>query len=71
MPLRQEFETEFENEAENAVKDLAFYEEDTEMEIEMKLAILKSYNCSLDRRQERKQFIFSHGLTSFKKVRKS
>lgn len=68
MPNRLEFETEFDNESENNVKDLMFYEDDIPAEIDLKLAILHSYNCSLDRRLERKRFILDRNLLEFKKV---
>lgn len=67
MPLRVEFETEIDNEAENLVKDLQFLEEDTEQEKELKLAALHHYDNVLDKRAERKKFVVSHGLLDFKR----
>lgn len=67
MPLRNEFETEIDNEAEQNVKELVFYEDDNQAEIDLKIAILQSYNGSLDRRLERKRFAFDRNLIDFKK----
>ena len=66
MPLRGEFETEFENEAEVAIKDLAFTEEDSAEDLQLKFAMLDIYSAVLDKRASRHAFIFSHGLVNFK-----
>ena len=68
MPARHEFETEFENEAEQSIKDIEFHEDDTELEVKLKLCLLDNYNLILDRREERKKFIFSNDFLEFKKV---
>ncbi|KAJ3409891.1 Transcriptional adapter ada2 [Chytridiales sp. JEL 0842] len=69
MPAREEFEHEFDQDAETTVKDMVF--EDTELpeEIKLKTTILNIYNTALDRRMERKKFLFDRGLThDFRKV---
>jgi transcriptional adapter 2-alpha len=68
MPLRKEFETEYENDAEQAIKDIAFYEDDSAADVELKLAMLGHYCDVLDKRAERKRFILDHGFLDFKKV---
>ncbi|KAI9338267.1 hypothetical protein DFJ73DRAFT_628669 [Zopfochytrium polystomum] len=69
MPAREEFETEFDNDAETAVKDMVFEETDTPQEVLLKTTILNIYNTTLDRRLERKRFIKDRGLThDFRKI---
>ncbi|KAL0076687.1 Homeodomain-like DNA binding domain-containing transcription factor [Phycomyces blakesleeanus] len=67
MPRRFEFETEYENEAEQSVKDMVFNDEDTQEEIDLKVMVLDIYNSRLDRRVERKKMIFERGWLDFKK----
>ncbi|KAK9766378.1 Transcriptional adapter ada2, partial [Basidiobolus ranarum] len=67
MPGRYEFETEYDNEAEQYVKDLVFGEEDTPEETELKLTVFEIYNSKLDKRTERKKFIFQRGLLDYRK----
>lgn len=68
MPRRFEFETEYENDAEQYVKDMVFNDDDTQEEIELKLMVLDIYNSRLDRRAERKRLIFERGWLDFKKM---
>lgn len=69
MPKRNDFETEYENEFENIIKDMQFNEtEDSPKEIELKLALLKHYCIVLDKREERKEFAFDRELTQFKRM---
>ncbi|KAF7727527.1 Transcriptional adapter ada2 [Apophysomyces ossiformis] len=67
MPRRFEFETEYENDAEQTVKDMVFNEDDTQEEIDLKVMVLDIYNSRLDRRMERKKMIFERGLLEFKR----
>ncbi len=67
MPGRLEFETEYENEAENIVKDIYFLDEDTPFDIQIKLAILDIYSGVLDRREARRVFVHQHGMIDYKK----
>ncbi|KAJ1785735.1 Transcriptional adapter ada2, partial [Coemansia sp. RSA 2399] len=67
MPGRLEFETEFENEAEQVVKDMVIHEDDTMEEVELKQIVLKIYNNKLDRRLYRKAFVFDRGLLEYRK----
>ncbi|EGF79546.1 hypothetical protein BATDEDRAFT_12390, partial [Batrachochytrium dendrobatidis JAM81] len=68
MPGRREFEHEFDNDAEQQVKDLEFTEDDTPEEIALKCAMLNIYNTALSRRAERKKFVFDRNLIDFKKA---
>lgn len=67
MPLRGEFETEHENDAEVAIKDLQFTEEDSPAERQLKFTMLDIYSTVLERRAARHAFIFSHRLVEFKR----
>ncbi|KAK3807816.1 MAG: hypothetical protein J3Q66DRAFT_318729 [Benniella sp.] len=67
MPGRLEFETEYENEAEQVVKDMLFSEEDTPEEVDLKLIVLEIYNNKLNKRMERRKFVFERGFLEFKK----
>ncbi|KAG0362575.1 hypothetical protein BC939DRAFT_464866 [Gamsiella multidivaricata] len=67
MPGRLEFETEYENEAEQTVKDMIFSEEDTPEEVDLKLMVLEIYNAKLNKRLERRKFVFERGFLEYKK----
>ncbi|KAI9503252.1 Transcriptional adapter ada2 [Coemansia spiralis] len=67
MPGRLEFETEFENEAEQVVKDMVINDDDASEEVELKQIVLRIYNNKLDRRLYRKAFIFDRGLLEYRK----
>ncbi|KAJ3008190.1 Transcriptional adapter ada2 [Thoreauomyces humboldtii] len=68
MPGRLEFEVEPENDAELMIKDLEFSDSDIPEETEMKMAMFGMYNAALDRRKERKRFVFDRAITDFKKL---
>ncbi|KAK9379686.1 uncharacterized protein V2V93DRAFT_348909 [Kockiozyma suomiensis] len=68
MPGRLEFETEFENDAELAVKDMVFDPEDGEGEVELKLTVLDIYYSRLTSRAERKRMMLQHGLLEYRKT---
>jgi transcriptional adapter 2-alpha len=74
MPGRLEFETEYYNEAEEAVQHMAFEPGDTDKvgpeadpEVELKMTIMDIYNNRLLARVERKKIIFEHQLLEYKK----
>ncbi|KAK9464382.1 hypothetical protein V1512DRAFT_293384 [Lipomyces arxii] len=67
MPGRLEFETEYENEAELAVKDMIFDPDDGEGEVELKLTVLDIYYSRLTSRAERKRCMLEHGLLDYRK----
>ncbi|KAK3070354.1 hypothetical protein LTS18_015122, partial [Coniosporium uncinatum] len=74
MPGRLEFETEYFNEAEEAVQHMQFepgegYDPDVPMdpEMELKMTIMEIYNGRLKARVERKKIIFEHRLLEYRK----
>ena len=75
MPGRLEFETEYFNEAEEAVQHMQFEPGDgvnprtgeMEPEMELKMTVMEIYNSRLDARVERKKIIFEHKLLEYKK----
>ena len=75
MPGRLEFETEFANEAEDAVQHMQFDPGDginpetgeLEPEMELKMVVMDIYNSRLTSRADRKKVIFEHGLLEYKK----
>ncbi|KAF2098923.1 transcriptional adaptor 2 [Rhizodiscina lignyota] len=75
MPGRLEFETEYFNEAEEAVQHMQFEPGDginprtgeIEPEMELKLKIMEIYNSRLTQRVERKKIIFEHELLEYKR----
>ncbi|KAF2662649.1 transcriptional adaptor 2 [Lophiostoma macrostomum CBS 122681] len=75
MPGRLEFETEYFNEAEEAVQHMQFDPGDGvnprtgeyEPEMELKMTVMEIYNSRLDARVERKRTIFEHRLLEYRK----
>lgn len=75
MPGRLEFETEFANEAEDAVQHMQFDPGDgfnpetgeLEPEMELKMVVMDIYNSRLTARADRKKVIFEHALLDYKK----
>ncbi|KAL9243974.1 hypothetical protein vseg_017800 [Gypsophila vaccaria] len=61
-PKRQEFEIEYDNDAEQLLADMEFKDTDTEAEHQLKLKVLKIYNRRLDERKRRKDFILERNL---------
>lgn len=74
MPGRLEFETEYANEAEEAVQLMQFEPGDginpatgqVEPEMELKLTVMNIYNARLTQRVERKKVIFEHNLLDYR-----
>lgn len=54
MPLRKEFDVEYDNEAELLLAEMEFLNEDLEEEIKIKENILEIYNRRLIEREKRK-----------------
>ena len=75
MPGRLEFETEFANEAEEAVQHMQFEPGEginqrtgeVEPEMELKMVVMDIYNSRLTARADRKKVIFEHNLLEYKK----
>ncbi|XP_074557947.1 transcriptional adapter ADA2-like isoform X1 [Curcuma longa] len=59
---RQEFDPEYDNDAEQALADMEFKENDSETERELKLRVLRIYLSRLDERKRRKEFILERNL---------
>ncbi|EGG01270.1 uncharacterized protein MELLADRAFT_39211, partial [Melampsora larici-populina 98AG31] len=76
MPGRLDFETEWENDAENSIKDLSFGREEAappihdenDDDLELKLTILDIYNERYDKRLEAKAVVFDRNLLETKKI---
>lgn len=79
MPGRLEFETEYANEAEEAVQLMQFDPGDginprtgeLEPEMELKLTVMEIYNARLTQRVERKKVIFEHNLLDYRENSKN
>ncbi|MCJ1248195.1 Transcriptional adapter ada2 [Trapelia coarctata] len=75
MPGRLEFETEFANEAEEAVQHMQFDPGDginprtgeLEPEMELKMTVMDIYNSKLTVRAKRKKITFEHNLLEYRK----
>ncbi|RDX78766.1 Transcriptional adapter ADA2b, partial [Mucuna pruriens] len=59
---RQEFDIEYDNDAELLVAEMEFTDADTEEERELKLRVFHSYSRRVDERQRRKDFILERNL---------
>ncbi|KZV35581.1 hypothetical protein F511_32747 [Dorcoceras hygrometricum] len=59
---RQEFDPEYDNDAEQLLADMEFKETDTEEERELKLRVLRIYSKRLDERKRRKDFILDRNI---------
>lgn len=67
MPLREDFDVEYENDAELMLADMEFEPEDHPSERDLKLQVVRIYNSKLDERNRRKRFAIDRGLVDFKK----
>eukprot|EP00826_Nyctotherus_ovalis_P016164 TRINITY_DN14663_c0_g1_i1.p2 TRINITY_DN14663_c0_g1~~TRINITY_DN14663_c0_g1_i1.p2 ORF type:complete len:342 (-),score=111.79 TRINITY_DN14663_c0_g1_i1:111-1136(-) len=67
MPLRGDFNVEYDNDAELLLADMEFFDDDTEAEKKLKDDVLKLYNEKLDERITRKKFVIENGLLDIKK----
>ncbi|XP_004486337.1 transcriptional adapter ADA2b isoform X2 [Cicer arietinum] len=59
---RQEFDPEYDNDAEQLLAEMEFKDTDTEDEREIKLRVLRIYSKRLDERKRRKDFILERNL---------
>jgi len=62
MPLRGEFETEWDNECETYIQDITFEDGETEEEVEAKLSLLECYNERLEIRYKTREFVVEKRL---------
>ncbi|XP_019426398.1 PREDICTED: transcriptional adapter ADA2b-like [Lupinus angustifolius] len=63
-PKRQEFNPEYDNDAEQLLAEMEFDDADTEEERELKLRVLRIYSKRLDERKCRKDFILERNLSN-------
>lgn len=66
MPLRQDFEVEYENDAELMLADMEFLSDDHPSERELKLQVIRIYNQKLDERRKRRNFVIERNLVDVK-----
>uniref|UniRef100_K3X7P8 Transcriptional adapter n=1 Tax=Globisporangium ultimum (strain ATCC 200006 / CBS 805.95 / DAOM BR144) TaxID=431595 RepID=K3X7P8_GLOUD len=71
MPLRGDFDVEYDNEAELILADMEFSEDDHPTERELKLKVIEIYNAKLDERERRKRFVIERGLLDYKRHQQS
>lgn len=62
LPMREEFGKEYNNEIESLISGIVFYDDDTALDKETKLAMVDIYNRKLDEREARKVFCIEYGL---------
>lgn len=67
MPLREDFEIEHNNDAELVLKEMSFSPSDTQLEREMKEALLDSFRRTLECRRLFRRLVLSKGLLAAKK----
>lgn len=66
MPLRGDFDVEYDNEAELILADMEFSDDDHPTERELKLKVIEIYNQKLTERERRKKFVVERGLLDYK-----
>ncbi|KAF1317240.1 Tryptophan biosynthesis protein trp1, partial [Globisporangium splendens] len=71
MPLRGDFDVEYDNEAELILADMEFSEDDHPTERELKLKVIEIYNSKLDERERRKRFVIERGMLDYKRHQQS
>lgn len=67
MPLRREFDYEYDNDAELLLAEMEFTPEDSPNDIENKIAVLEIYNKKLEEREKRKNFVIDRNKLDIKK----
>jgi transcriptional adapter 2-alpha len=67
MPRREDFDIEWDNEAEKLLQDMEFLPNDSKEDIELKLKVCEVYNSRLDKRNNRKQFMIDRGMLDYRK----
>lgn len=66
MPLRGDFDIEYDNDAELLLAEMEFNDDDKESELKMKYKLLEIYNARLDERIKRKKFVIERDLLDLK-----
>eukprot|EP00980_Cylindrotheca_fusiformis_P005896 scaffold1242_cov123-Cylindrotheca_fusiformis.AAC.5 len=67
MPRRGDFDTEWENDAEQAIADMEFTQADSEQDRQLKLQVLDIYYQKQEEREKRKKFIMTRSLYDYRK----
>jgi transcriptional adapter 2-alpha len=74
MPLREDFDIEYNNDAELLLADMEFSSEGTSKpieehpsEVQLKLDVIRIYNEKLDERDKRKRFVIDRGVVDIRK----
>lgn len=65
-PLRDDYDYEFDNEAELMLKDVDILGDEDENEKELKRCMLRTFNRRLEEREQRKKFVLERGLVRLK-----
>ncbi|KAL9654155.1 hypothetical protein ABK040_016501 [Willaertia magna] len=68
LPLRTDFEVEYDNAAEEDIAEVEMFHTDTPEKREKKLNALRLYDFKLSERERRKQFAIERGLYDWKKI---
>lgn len=68
MPLRDDYDIEYDNDAELMLKDVDILGDEDEREKELKMCILRAFNRRLDEREKRKQFVLQYELLDYKQI---
>lgn len=70
LPKRQDFDQEYDADADTLLADLEFFEKESESDIKIKQEVIELYNARLDERIRRKKFVIERGLLDYKKNQK-
>ena len=65
-PYRNDYDIEYDNEAELMLKDVDIIGDEDEREMELKTCILRAFNRRLEEREKRKQFVLERGLLNLR-----
>lgn len=68
MPLRRDFDPEYDQDAEQLIADLEFEEDDTPIEKKLKQDMLEMYESRLQERLVRKNFVIDHCIQELDRV---
>lgn len=71
MPLRKDFDIEFENDFETCLAELDFYDDDRPSDIAAKLKLLECYQVVLNEREKRKTFVLDRWPLEIKLEKKA
>lgn len=65
-PLRDDYDVEFDNDAELMLKDVDILGDEDANEAELKRCVLRTFNRRLEERENRKRFVLERGLVQLK-----